>query len=242
MEREFRRLRLRHSRQLWIPSLGRELAFIQSAVPPDGGCSVRVASEYGSLLLDTGLPGALSLQSTDDIVLLSHGHLDHCGGLITGMIRGLPIVMSTATAMLLIATGRVPAYVLKRQAFILDPGEELGPECQLQVGAGYKRIWLVTTSELKAVLPRSDVGVLAIGRTRITELPWNKGLQLDLDSAVWTLHSSQPVLYDTIHELSPCQIVLFHNFASRLKKFVRQNNLSCSVLDTDRLLLTATEH
>lgn len=124
-EINFRRLGVSLAPKELQISLGRELRFLQSAVGQDGGCSIRVVTNNGSLLLDTGLPGALVTQPSDQLVLLSHGHLDHCGGIIGGECEDLPTIMSTATARLLTATERVPISWLSRQAMLLDAGRVL---------------------------------------------------------------------------------------------------------------------
>ena len=124
-ERDFRRLRVPVAPEELQVALGGELKFIQSAVGQEGGCCVRVATDNGSVLLDTGLPGALAPDASDRLVLLTHGHLDHCGGIVGGTCDSLPTLMSTATARLLAATGRVPSVWLRRQAVLLDGGQEV---------------------------------------------------------------------------------------------------------------------
>jgi glyoxylase-like metal-dependent hydrolase (beta-lactamase superfamily II) len=98
---------------------------IESAVKPDGGCAIRVAIGSKSILLDTGLPDQLIPQETDTAVLLSHFHLDHFGGVLSGRIGQMPIIMSLATSRTLLAQGRLRESFLKDRAIIVRPGSRL---------------------------------------------------------------------------------------------------------------------
>lgn len=109
-----------------LPELRGHLRSIESAVRPDYGCSIRIETSSGdSLLLDTGLPERLDLLSSDRVVLLSHAHADHSGGLTTGRTGSLPTVMSTGTARVLRAGGWLSDSVLRRSCAVVGAGEAI---------------------------------------------------------------------------------------------------------------------
>jgi hypothetical protein len=98
-----------------LPNLATaRLTELASAVGPDDGCAIRIYLDTGaSILLDTGLPGKLIPESSDRVILVSHLHRDHLGGIESGMARGLPAVLSAGTARLLHASGRMGAIERK---------------------------------------------------------------------------------------------------------------------------------
>jgi glyoxylase-like metal-dependent hydrolase (beta-lactamase superfamily II) len=101
------------------------LSSIANAVSQDGGCSIRCNAAQDSFLLDTGLPGKLSVASTDRLVFLTHSHLDHCGNIREVFRSGLPVIMSRATARILSVLGRATDLELRRYCMFLDVGQEL---------------------------------------------------------------------------------------------------------------------
>lgn len=106
-----------------LPEVRGHLSGIESAVRSEHGCSIRVVTSSGdSLLLDSGLPGRLDLLSSDRVVLLSHAHADHSGGLTTGRTGSLPTVMSTGTARILQAGGWLSDSVLRRSCAVVGAG------------------------------------------------------------------------------------------------------------------------
>lgn len=401
------------------PGVGNRLISIQSAVGQEGGCCIRIITDKGSILLDTGLPGALVPEASDRVALLSHGHRDHSGGVISGACDSLPVVMSTATARLFAATRRVPDSWLKRQALLLDAGQEmriggitiapftvphcpgsvgyvirgadgvvvftgdlalasarhdfvpalsrivsyafptpcmvlldgtmagrahgvtmsetanallgklsgyediaiissdveqllyafldlfhtaknmadtraqiefiattelrsvfeivhsafiarqldlldpflaaqygesmsawaesrwlywLGPALHLGSGVRYKRIWFITQAEMSLISERGKLGLVLLGRLEgDTSVAAHGGAVLDLDSAVWTLHSNDALICDAVRQLHPkSNVVLFHNFEKRLRKFSTLNGLSCVPLSKAAILLSPT--
>lgn len=123
-ERDFRLVRLSNA-ALSTLSIGGSLNSISSAVDEEGGCSIRCNTTYGSFLLDTGLPGKLSVLESDGAAFLSHSHLDHCGNINALFGCGLPVVMSRVTAQILIALGRVSEEELRKHCSFLDIGQEL---------------------------------------------------------------------------------------------------------------------
>lgn len=410
-ERDFEKLRISYASKELGVTLSGKFRYIHSAVNQEGGCSIRVVTDDGSFLFDTGLPGALAVQPSDRVVLLSHGHLDHSGGTLGGTCDGVPTIMSTATARLLTATGRASSSWLKRHARLLDCGQEtkmgglvvrpfavphcpgsvgytvrgdnasivfsgdmaisssrhnfaptlaeivsdhsqgqcivlidatmagrdhgvsqtetapallskfseyediaivsndvehllyayldlfhtakvgsdtrgqiefiatpllrsvfevlhsafitrqldlldpflvsqygksmsawaesrwlywLGPDCQLEEGSRYRRLWFVTIAEIGLVMPRSKVGLVSVGRLThdfsAVRPNWEK---VGLDSAVWTLHSDEDTLSQSIRELSMhnASVLLFHNYEKRIKKFASRNRLTCAPLE-----------
>ncbi len=108
---------------------------LANAVPPDGGCAVRVGLDSGdSILLDSGLPGALTQLNSDKAQFITHLHLDHSGGVLDGRVKGIPVHMSRATAQLLTARG----YDLDRNQLVdVEPGDEfaLGDSVSVEVFA-----------------------------------------------------------------------------------------------------------
>ena len=115
---------LRLSGSVSVEIKGR-LTTIQNAVDPDGGCSLRVQSEQGALLLDTGLPGHLKPEPSDRLILLSHYHSDHSGGLTSPNRLSVPVVMTETTARMLIAAEKMRTSDMRRGVFIIPHDEEL---------------------------------------------------------------------------------------------------------------------
>lgn len=92
-EKDFQRKFVQHPPAL---SFG-TLRSVENAVGPEGGCSIRLRTTNGALVLDAGLPGFLSPDPEDRLILLSHAHDDHSGGIRSGG-RSLPALTSAATA------------------------------------------------------------------------------------------------------------------------------------------------
>ena len=101
-----------------------DLRSVESAVSSDGGCALRLRTTQASLLLDTGLPGALELHGDDAAVLLSHTHRDHSGGLGIAFENALNIVMAETTGYVFREFGWVDPSVLKTVQLV-GAGEEL---------------------------------------------------------------------------------------------------------------------
>jgi hypothetical protein len=106
---------------------------------------------------------------------------------------------------------------------------------RLSTQSNYRRIWLVSSSDLALVRPAAKAGLIPIGRAGDGDLdvpfPFER---LDVDSSAWTLHSDQDSLSQVIRELQKsARVVLFHNFARRLKKFAERAGLPCDVLGPD---------
>ncbi|HZQ78084.1 MAG TPA: MBL fold metallo-hydrolase [Acidimicrobiia bacterium] len=108
----------------WSCELSGTPAAVEAAVPPEGGCAVRLWLTSGeSLLLDTGLPDKLTPHATDAAALISHVHLDHVGGLVSGRLAPeLPVLMSAATKALLLEKGYALAKV---PISTVNPGDEV---------------------------------------------------------------------------------------------------------------------
>jgi glyoxylase-like metal-dependent hydrolase (beta-lactamase superfamily II) len=115
--------------------LGGDLRHISSAAPADGGCAIRVHTSKGSALLDTGLPSALQGGARDQLALLTHVHNDHAGGLRSGAVRDVPVLMSEPTAHSVLAAGVLDETELTRRAVIVRPGQILraGPGLSVEV-------------------------------------------------------------------------------------------------------------
>jgi glyoxylase-like metal-dependent hydrolase (beta-lactamase superfamily II) len=102
-----------------------KLQSISNAVKADGGCSIRVKTDNDSFLLDSGLPDCLEVAPHDRCLLLSHTHLDHCGGVVSGRIGRLPIIMSPSSAQIMVALSRLSGSVLSNQVITFDPKHTL---------------------------------------------------------------------------------------------------------------------
>jgi glyoxylase-like metal-dependent hydrolase (beta-lactamase superfamily II) len=104
-------------------SLMAPLESIQTAVSADGGCSIRLSCSSGSILLDAGLPGYLTLLDEDRVILLSHLHSDHFGGIENGATRTLPVIMSRGTAQILLTQSRLSETEIGISRFIMEPDD-----------------------------------------------------------------------------------------------------------------------
>lgn len=108
-----------------LPTLSGEMRSVQAAVKPEDGCSVRVSLSSGdSILLDSGLPSRLNVESTDKLLLLSHSHADHSGGLTTGRCHGLPVMMSPTTCEILNSYGHLSIDQVQSTTVLFNSGEQ----------------------------------------------------------------------------------------------------------------------
>lgn len=88
--------------------IGPTLRTVERVVTPDRGVAIRIRTEQGSILLDTGFEGYLPIEDADAVVLLSHSHADHSGGLRASLEAGLPAAMSPTTYELLPGRALMP--------------------------------------------------------------------------------------------------------------------------------------
>ncbi len=133
-----RRDRIRSTATRDLPLVEGSLGWIEAAVPPDDGCSVRVGLNSGaSVLLDTGLPDRIDPMPSDRLAIVTHSHLDHAGGLLSGRTRALPALMSSATAQVLLEQGRLSRSEVRERVVCLDPGNlvQLGPDLEVEAFA-----------------------------------------------------------------------------------------------------------
>lgn len=105
-----------------LPSFGR-LVSIENAAR-SLSCAIRVRTEHGNLLLDAGFPDAVAVEPKDRLVLLSHIHHDHAGGLADTDIAALPVVASEGTVRSLIRPSRFGVDEAARRFAVLMPGRE----------------------------------------------------------------------------------------------------------------------
>jgi hypothetical protein len=124
-DREFERVRLANASTTRAFCVNGPLSSLASAVNQDGGCSIRCNTLEGSFLLDTGLPGKLSVAPTDRLVFLTHSHLDHCGNIREVFRSGIPVIMSRVTARIMSSLGRISEFELRKHCFFLDVDQEL---------------------------------------------------------------------------------------------------------------------
>ena len=78
------------------------LRCLASAVSSDGGCCIRLETEEGSVLLDSGFEGAIWPTASDRLCMVSHSHQDHSGGVKQLADLGLPVVVSATSARILV--------------------------------------------------------------------------------------------------------------------------------------------
>jgi hypothetical protein len=106
--------------------------------------------------------------------------------------------------------------------------------------SGKNRIWFVPTDSLHAVEPRKDVVVLFVGRGLSPEtFPWTVETMLpDIDTSPWTVHSDSKSLYDFVRSVGEyCNVLLFHDFSNRLKRFIRDRGIQAKVITREPLPL-----
>jgi hypothetical protein len=101
------------------------------------------------------------------------------------------------------------------------------------------RIWFASDNDLTSLPVNRRTPVVPVGRVRDSGFGSVTDMQvLDVDSSPWTLHSDQESLRRAVVELSSeAQVVLFHNFPSRLRKFASQCHLDCQVLSAEPIFL-----
>jgi glyoxylase-like metal-dependent hydrolase (beta-lactamase superfamily II) len=117
------------------PRIGGKLCALESAVDEDGGCAIRIVTDDGNFLVDTGLPGRLSPSQEDRFVLISHEHLDHTGNLLATLDLGLPVAMSVGTAQVMIATTKVTIGDLRGRIRLLEHGKSISLKCGIAIHA-----------------------------------------------------------------------------------------------------------
>jgi hypothetical protein len=81
------------------------------------------------MLLDVGFPGAVEPELDDQIVLLSHVHHDHSGGLVDAGLRSLPVMASEGTTRSLL---RPSGFSVEEASQRFDV---MAPDCERQLGA-----------------------------------------------------------------------------------------------------------
>jgi hypothetical protein len=100
------------------------------------------------------------------------------------------------------------------------------------------RLWFISDDELASTQLPGKVALVPVGRTSLCGLQLPNVDVLDVDSAAWTLHSDEVSLRTTAAEMCEmAEVVLFHNFSKRLRKFARSTNLDCKVLSRSVLSL-----
>jgi len=87
------------------------------------------------------------------------------------------------------------------------------------------RVWLVHPDELDQLAPRMNPVVAWIGRRSDGDVP--SGLaEARIDTTPWTQHSDAPTIARAARGLSEyARVVLFHNFPTRLDKFIAEYQL-----------------
>jgi glyoxylase-like metal-dependent hydrolase (beta-lactamase superfamily II) len=94
-----------------------------------------------------------------------------------------------------------------------------------------KTLWFVTPERCKQLSSLSGscflVGRFAGAQNRED----NVGTVKHLDTSAWTLHSNEAELLNARRLASKAKLVLFHNFTSRLKKFIKLHNFPGNPLE-----------
>lgn len=87
-----------------------------------------------------------------------------------------------------------------------------------------KTLWFLTPDQCRQLSPLSGSSFL-VGRLASAEnQKEHVGTVKELDASAWTLHSSEAELLNAGTLASKAELVLFHNFTSRLKKFIKLHN------------------
>lgn len=106
------------------PRIAEPLSSLTSAVPVGDGAAIRLSTGSEGVLLDTGLPGRLEPAHLDRLVLLTHSHRDHSGGLDAVIKARIPVVMSEGTAGVL-ATVAPAQFRRLDDLIVVRPGDVL---------------------------------------------------------------------------------------------------------------------
>jgi hypothetical protein len=104
------------------------------------------------------------------------------------------------------------------------------------------RFWFVSDDEVSDVKPIGRVGILLVGRLEnFSNWHWTEEtLVLPVDTSPWTLHSDETSLTEgIIRLLEYAEVILFHNFTSRLKKYLKNQGLKASVVGDAPIFLGA---
>ena len=93
-----------------------------------------------------------------------------------------------------------------------------------------RRIWFLTTHEIEKGLGPEKCEFVHLGRedNNFSTMRPEGWIRLEsVDTTPWTLHSNEASIIDAVAALSSekNQIVLFHNFSNRLRKFIEKNEL-----------------
>lgn len=128
---------------------------------------------------------------------------------------------------------RLSSWAESRWLYWFDPGST-PPDA-----TKYRRVWFLPSVELASLPPKKRYGLVKIGRARDAE--YESALEcdiLDVDADAWTLHSSAMILAEFIHKASTFgDVILFHNFPERARRFLRRHGLNCKVLETARMAI-----
>jgi len=94
-----------------------------------------------------------------------------------------------------------------------------------------RKLWFLTYRDLDAGLGPPSAFAVSIGRDDLGEdLGVNSRWSMleGIDTTAWTLHSNEYSLVEACKTMQDigCRVVLFHNFLSRMKKFIRDQSLT----------------
>lgn len=93
-----------------------------------------------------------------------------------------------------------------------------------------RRIWFLTKQEVERGIGPEFAKVMTIGRDDVSHVadhrPNWKSIN-DIDTTPWTLHSNEASIKEACLSLEDvgARVVLFHNFSSRIRKFIRDSEL-----------------
>ena len=150
-----------------------------------------------------------------------------------------------------------PLFEIVHDAFIRRSIKELDPFLAAQYASGMsawgesrwlfwaeehpinlpdmRRIWFLTTRDIKNSVGPEKCDFVHLGRednnfSVVTPSGWHR-LE-NVDTTPWTLHSNEGSIIDAVAALKSekNQIVLFHNFSNRLRKFIEKNEIQATPL------------
>ena len=109
------------------------------------------------------------------------------------------------------------------------------------VPTGKPRLWFLEKRDYDHFAPDGSAAHVRVGRAPAIADSWTTVQSLDIDTSPWTLHSSSTVLASALEDVAKeAKVVLFHNYADRLNRFIRQTASSATSLSSEPIPLRTT--